>query len=207
MPVVPINEISQMVTRQGDRAPSAPLPTGGTIVARRPSSTDLERIYELSQTEISRNLASIDVVRGVFRHNPDTFWGIYFSPDANTDNAALAGFYSFLHLNEQGERALEDGSFDAVDVNLTHLATAGERPKVIYVWAIVARRMARIATFLVAKGLGKDLYGGIPIYCKPATLGGINVIKGYGFEGVRPSERGLGDLFRLDPEVPQRPAA
>ena len=79
----------------------------------------------------------------------------------------------------------------------------------MYVWALVARKVARVATVLVAKALGRDLYGGVPIYGRAATLGGVASLKGYGFEGARPSEKGLGDLFRLDPEAPQaaKPAA
>jgi len=202
-----MSEINGLMTPDGAREPSAPLPTGGIILARHPSQSDLERIYELSRSEISPNIASAEIVRAVFQHNPDTFWGIYHSADGNKANATLVGFYSFLHLNAHGAAALEQGTFDGVNVNLSQLALAGERPVYVYVWAIVARRMARIATVLVARALGKDRYGGIPIYCKPATLGGVNVIKAYGFEGIRPSEKGIGDLFRLDPEVPQRPAA
>jgi hypothetical protein len=148
-------------------------------------------------------------VQTVYGHNPDTFWGVYFLADDPSDARQLIGFYSFLHLNAAGQAALEAGTFDGVNINLGQLVGDGERPAVMYVWAIVARRMARIATVLVAKGLGKQRYGGVAIYCKPATLGGVNIVKAHGFEGMRPSDKGIGDLFRLDPEHAQstRPAA
>jgi hypothetical protein len=157
----------------------------------------------MSQTEISRTVAPFDLVKAVYKHNPDTFWGVYFSNDNTRESARLVGYYSFLHLNEVGAKALEDGTFDGLNLDFGHLVPAGMKPTVVYVWALVARKVARIATVLVAKALGRDRYGGVPIYGRAATLGGVASLKGYGFESTRPSEKGLGDLFRLDPEVPQ----
>jgi hypothetical protein len=209
MTSVSLNEVKHLASNTGLREPSAPLPAGGMLVVRHPSDDDIVRIYEMSQTEISRTVAPLELVRAVYKHNPDTFWGVYFSADNSRENARLIGYYSFLHLNESGALALEDGTFDGVNLNFNHLVRGGEKPTVVYVWALVARKVARIATVLVAKALGRDLYGGVPIYGRAATLGGVASLKGYGFESTRPSEKGVGDLFRLDPEIPQtaRPAA
>jgi hypothetical protein len=209
MASISLNEVKHLASNVGLREPSAPLPNGGLLVVKHPSDEDIVRIYEMSQTEISRTVATLDLVRAVYKHNPDTFWGVYFSPDALRENARLIGYYSFLHLNESGATALENGTFDGIDLDFNHLVRDGEKPTVVYVWALVARKVARIATVLVAKALGRDLYGGVPIYGRAATLGGVASLKGYGFESTRPSEKGLGDLFRLDPEIPQaaKPAA
>jgi hypothetical protein len=209
MASVSLNEVKHLASNVGLREPSAPLPTGGTLIVRHPSDGDILRIHEMSLAEISRRVAPIELVRAVYKHNPDTFWGVYYSPDNSREYAGLIGYYSFLHLNETGAIALENGTFDGINLDLSHLVKSGQKPTVVYVWALVARKVARIATVLVAKALGRDLYGGVPIYGRAATLGGVASLKGYGFESTRPSEKGLGDLFRLDPEVPQtaRPAA
>jgi hypothetical protein len=111
-------------------------------------------------------------------------------------------------LNDVGRFALEKGTFDPVSPRLEQLVREGERPIVVYIWAIVAKKVARVATPLVAKALGKDRYGGVPIYTSAATLGGLNTIKSYGFVNVQPSKMGLGDLFRLDGDGPEAaPAA
>jgi hypothetical protein len=182
-------------------APQAQLPDGGTIFVRHPSDEDMGNLYKLTQDEIGE-VAAREVVQAVYDHNPDTFWGVYYMPeDTPAEEARFIGYYGFLHLNPVGEKALETGAFDALNPDLAHLVKPGERPVVIYVWALVARRVARLATPLVARALGKDLYGGVPIYAKAGTLGGLATIKNYGFVSARPSDFGLGDLFRLDPEV------
>lgn len=169
---------------------------------RHPNSEEISNLYTLSQTEIGATVAPLDVVQAVYNHNPDTFWGVYYMPeDTFAEDAKFIGYYGFLHLNPAGEKALEASAFDALNPDMSQLCLAGERPVIIYVWALVARRVARLATPLVARALGRDLYGGVPIYAKAGTLGGLNTIKHYGFVSARPSDFGLGDLFRLDPEV------
>ena len=209
MASVSLNDVKHLAANVGVSEQSMALPTGGTLFVHHPSDDDLVRIYEMSQVEISREVASLNLVQAVYKHNPDTFWGVYFSPDNAREHAKLIGYYSFLHLNESGAKALENGTFDGTNLNFDHLVREGGKPTTVYVWALVARKVSRIATVLVAKGLGRDRYGGVPIYGRAATLGGVASLKGYGFESVRPSDTGVGDLYRLDPEVPQasKPAA
>ena len=203
MASVSLNDVKHLASGTGLREPSTPLPGGGMLLVKHPSDEDIVRICEMSKSEISNAVASVDLVRAVYKHNADTMWGVYFSPDETRDGAKLIGYYSFLHLTESGAAALESGTFDGTNLDFSHLVQQGEKPTVVYVWGLVARKVARIATILVAKALGRELYGGVPIYGRAATLGGVAALKGYGFEGIRPSEKGVGDLFRLDPEVPQ----
>jgi len=197
-----LSQIIYLAQNSERLAPQAQLPDGGTIFVRHPTDDDISNLYTLSQSEIGAEVAPLDLVRAVYKHNPDTFWGVYYMPeDTAAEDAKFVGYYGFLHLNPAGEKALESGTFNALTPEMSHLCHAGERPVIIYVWALVARRAARLATPLVARALGRDLYGGVPIYAKAGTLGGLNTIKHYGFVSARPSDFGLGDLFRLDPEV------
>ena len=204
-----LNAVKHLASTDPIVEPFAPLPSGGILFVRHPSDDDLLLMHELTQKEITRTTVPMQLVREVFAYNPDTIWGVYLSEDGSRQGASLIGYYSFLHLNEAGNAALEDGSFDAANPSFDHLVPEGGRPTVIYVWGLVARKVARIATVLVAKALGRERYGGVPIYGRAATLGGVASLKGYGFESTRPSEKGIGDLYRLDPELPQseKPAA
>ena len=205
MASINLNVVKHFAAGCGLTEPSAPLAAGGALFVRHPSDADIVRIHEMSQTEISRSVASLDLVKAVYKHNSDTFWGVYFDSAGSREAEELIGYYSFLHLNEAGAAALERGTFDGLDLDFDHLVSEGGTPTVVYVWALVARKVARIATVLVAKALGRERYGAAPIYGRAATLGGVASLKGYGFESVRPSEKGLGDLFRLDSEVRQTP--
>lgn len=179
------------------REPEFRLPDGSVIFVRRPSDEEFDELYRMSTAEIGTRVAPLELVRSVYRHNSDTFWGVYYIK-AGSGDVRFIGHYSFLHLNDAGRDAIENGTFNSREPNLEQLVGEGEKPTVVYIWAIVAKKVARVATPLVAKALGKDRYGGVPIYTSAATLGGLSTIKSYGFVNVRPAKEGLGDLFRLD---------
>jgi hypothetical protein len=180
------------------REPEFRLPDGSVIFVRRPPIEEFDELYSLTTSEITPNIASFELVKAVYLHNSDTFWGVYYIKADAPDEARFIGHYCFLHLNDLGRDAIESGKFNPVEPKLEHLVGEGEKPTVVYIWAIVAKKVARVATPLVAKALGKERYGGVPIYTSAATLGGLATIKSYGFVNVRPAKEGLGDLFRLD---------
>lgn len=203
-----LNDVKHFAGNSGLREASARLPDGSWLLVRHPSEDDLGCIHALGQAEISRTVAELGLVQAVYKHNRDTFWGVYRGGDAGP-NVRLVGYYAFLHLNATGLAALQSDSFDGACPAFGHLVGEGGTPVAVYVWAIVARKVARVATVLVAKALGRDRYGGVPIYGRAATLGGVASLRSYGFDNLRPSSSGIGDLYRLDPETPQahKPAA
>jgi hypothetical protein len=180
------------------REPRFQLPDGSVIFVRRPPIEQFDALYALTTSEITPSIAPLELVKAVYEHNSDTFWGVYYIKAGKPDDVRFIGHYCFLHLNDVGRDAVENGTFNPVEPKLEQLVGEGEKPTVVYIWAIVAKKVARIATPLVAKALGKERYGGVPIYTSAATLGGLNTIKSYGFVNVRPAKEGLGDLFRLD---------
>ena len=200
-----LNEIIKLASIAPRREPSVELPDGTVILVRRPSDQEIENIHDLTKTEITTSHVPLPVIKAVHKHNKDSFWGVYQAIDGTPEarqNARFIGYYSFLHLNQAGREALERAEFDGGDPDLAMLVEHGERPAAIYVWAVVARRVARIATPLTARALGKALYGGLPIYTTAGTMGGLQAIKGYGFAGAREADNGVGHLFRLDPPAP-----
>jgi hypothetical protein len=203
-----LRKIIHLAHNSERREPRFQLPDGSVIFVRQPSDEEIDHLYELSKTEISDSVAPLDLVKDVYKHNSDSIWGVYYTKANSPENVRFIGYYAFLHLNDVGRLALEKGTFDPVAPKLEQLVREGQRPIVVYIWAIVAKKVARVATPLVAKALGKDRYGGVPIYTSAATLGGLNTIKSYGFVNVQPSKMGLGDLFRLDGDGPEAaPAA
>ena len=196
-----LNDIIELTDEKPQDEPWTYLPEGGILFVRRPSDAEIANIYQLTQTEITSSSASLPVIETVHKHNKDSFWGVYQASDSTKQDARLIGYYSFLHLNQMGRDKLENGTFDATVPDLDLLVLSGQRPAAMYVWALVARKVARMATPLVAWALGAKLYGGVALYATAGTLGGLNTMKGYGFSGARPSDAGLGHLFRLDPQA------
>jgi hypothetical protein len=178
------------------------LPSGGIIFVKHPSDAEMADLYALTQVEISPDVAPIEDVLAVYNHNRDAFLGIYTADDETRKNAHFVGYYSFLHLTPQGRELLENGTLNVLHPEIQYLVPFGQRPAAIYVWAIVARKVNKYVMPLIAKALGAELYGGVPLYATAGTLGGYGAMKGVGFEGAKEKNAGLGQLFRLDAPPP-----
>jgi hypothetical protein len=176
----------------------APHPEGGLVFVRMAQPEDIETLHQLTVSQIGQQVAPLEAMQDVYRHNPETLWIIYRAPNGDKSQAQLAGYYGFLHLNEAGHKALEARTITPRKPDLSLLAAAGERPAAVYIWAIVARKLTTLTIPLVGKGLGIKRYGGLPFYATAATMGGLNGLKGYGFTGAgeEPVDE-LGGLFHF----------
>lgn len=193
------NEVIGMENILPQNEPWASHPEGGILFVRHPSDTDIDNIHMLTKTEIATSTVPLAVIKAVYKHNRDNFWGLYRATDASKTDARFVGYYGVLLLNQAGRELLERGEFDASNPDLSLLAPGGTRPAAIYVWAVVARKLTRLASPLVTMAVGSRYYFGIPIYATAGTLGGLSSLKEHGFVGARQSEAGLGGLLRLDP--------
>ena len=189
--------------------PQAPHPSGGIIFVRMPRFDEIETLHELTASQIGPNVASLEAMQDVYRHNPETMWMLFRSPTEDRADGKLAGYYAFLHLNAAGLEALENKTLRPLKPDLNLIANAGERPAAVYIWAIIARKLNLMAIPLVGKGLGVKRYGGLPFYATAATMAGLNGLKSYGFEDTsRPEDEKLGDVFKFYmPGEGDRPAS
>ncbi len=178
------------------------LPAGGIIFVKHPTDAEMADLYALTQVEISPDVAPIEDVLAVYNHNRDAFLGLYTADDESRKNTRFIGYYSFLHLTKEGLELLESGTLNVLHPDVKYIVPYGERPAAIYVWAIVARKVNRYVMPLIAKALGKERYGGVPLYATAGTLGGYSTMKGVGFEGAKDKNAGVGQLFRLDTPPP-----
>jgi hypothetical protein len=182
--------------------PWSSLPDGGICWVGRAKPEELPELYELTRKEVGENITSLETLQNMQRHNRDAVWGVYRASDNTRADTRLAGYFALLYLNAPGLEALEQGRFDGIDPDIRMVVASDTRPAAIYLWVIVVRRMTRIASWLLANALGADRYGGIPILAKAGTVGGLNALKGRGFE-AHTSQEGVGQLFRLNrPPMP-----
>ncbi len=173
-------------------------PEGGIVFVRMAREDEIETLHQLTVSQIGRQVAPLEAMQDVYRHNPESLWIIFRAPNGDKSRAQLVGYYGFLHLNEAGHKALEARTITPRKPDLSSLAAAGERPAAVYVWAIVARKLTTLTIPLVGKGLGIKRYGGLPFYATAATMGGLNGLKGYGFSGTGEEHIDeLGGLFHF----------
>ena len=193
-----LNEILNVVADRAAEEPWMQVPDGGIVYVRRARPDEIVPIHELTKQEISADVAPLSVVQDVYDRNEDSFWTVNRASDLSKTDSRLTGYIGMLHLNEQGLTRLEAGDFDAHEPDVRLIVPSKTRPAAIYVWAIIAPKVGRQATNLIAHALGAELYGGVPIFATAGTLRGMNLMKGYGFSGAGGSSAGLGQLFRLD---------
>ena len=167
------------------------------VHVRRLREDELGRAMNLVQRRLEAQVASLETVRDVLRHNPDSVWGIYRFRDRDNPNAEILGFYSMLLFNEVGATLLRRGDYDATQPQVAHLASPGERPAIVYFWALVAEGLTMAAGPLIARAMGK-LYAGVPIYTTAGTIAGLKKIKKSGYRAVIEGREGIGDVFWLE---------
>ena len=175
----------------------APHPEGGAVLFGRSLLDELPALHALTVREIGPATASLSVMQCVHQHNADSLWTVLRAAD-EAEPAQLAGYYGYLHLNKAGHAALEAGTFDARDPDLSLLAMSGERPAAIYVWAMVARKLRALITPLLPQALPKALYGDLPILARAGTIGGLKRLNEVAATEGNEDAHGVGDLFRID---------
>ena len=135
--------------------------------------------------------------RHLLEYNPDTIWGVYQTLESDAGSETLVGYLAFLMLNEDGASALKEGGLDVLHPAAALLAPSGERPHLIYVWAVVARGLGAVAVPLTTHAMG-PLYAGLSLCGTAATEAGAKAMRGFGFKPVRQNRPDVGNLFWLD---------
>ncbi|HWA30743.1 MAG TPA: hypothetical protein VG867_06585 [Rhizomicrobium sp.] len=204
------NNLGELLDLAPDKAKEEPwssLPDGGIVWVARAKEHEIPELYALTQKEVGDGITSLETLQNMQKHNRDAVWGVYRASDNSRADTKLVGYFALIFLNPPGLEALEQDRFDGIEPDMRMVVPSDTRPAAIYLWVVVVRRLSRIAGWLLANALGADRYGGIPIFAKAGTKGGLNALKGRGFS-ASDSNATVGHLFRLDrPPVPGANAA
>lgn len=126
------------------------------------------------------NVATLDCVRRVASHNPDSLWAIARKSRYDACNPVAEGFFAFLMLTAEGLRQLAAGTLDGANPDPALLAAQNERPAGIYSWAVYAPRGLAAALPLVMQKISSPLYHGIDVFARPTTEDGARFVESVG---------------------------
>lgn len=101
------------------------------------------------------------------------------------ENGKVTGMTAFFLLRSEGMRALDEGRFDTINVNLDHVCRPRETPAGGYAWGFVGitdRGAGRAVKASLA--VRETLFWALPGYTKAATDDGARLI--FGSLGFRP---------------------
>ncbi len=184
MTSVPASEKTELWGRLDDET---------SVCLRRASSHEITTLHALIAREIGGKVASLPVMVRASEINCDSFWTIVRRRDSDGRDE-IAGCYAFLFLNSRGARAIEARSFDATDPPLEYLVSTGERPVLVYMWAIVARKMLGVTFPMISQGFDSGPYGGLPVVGRAGSMGGLKALSADADAMDPPA---IGTLFQL----------
>lgn len=185
------------VNQNADKQLSWTSADGKTLLVRQLRVEELDSVYALNREQLKTEMAPKEEARHLLEYNPDTIWGVYESDDRAAEDERLVGYLAFLMLNEDGASALKHGRLDVLHPPAALIAASGERPHLIYVWAVVARGLGAVAVPLTTHAMG-SLYAGLSLCGTAATEAGAKAMRGFGFKPLHPDKPDVGNLFWLD---------
>jgi hypothetical protein len=105
------------------------------------------------------------------------------------EEGVLTALLSAFPLNAGGLMRLEEGSFDAMNLDLAMLAAPGELPAAYYGWGFAAAtKDGARAVVKASLEIHRQLYWGVPTYARAVTADGARALASIGFAPARSGE-------------------
>ena len=181
---------------------------GTFIFLAKPTLEELPVLEKMTKEKMSASITGLEVVKSVYKYNPDSLWAIYRSPSERRENPELVGYYAFLLLNEEGAAQLLDRTFDAQSPDFRLLVPEGGQPAASYLWAVIAPRLSWLTNPLMYYAFGDERYADVPWYGLVTSKSGAkSLTRRHHSEGT--SLLPMNSIFRVDftPEDRKRFAA
>lgn len=108
--------------------------------------------------------------------------------EANAITALLAAF----PVNERGLHLLQSGGFDAVNIDLSTIASRGETPAAYYGWGFAAAtKDGGRAVVKASAQIHRELYWATPTFARAVTADGLRALSSIGFQMTNSADRNL----------------
>ncbi|HWA91420.1 MAG TPA: GNAT family N-acetyltransferase [Rhizomicrobium sp.] len=150
------------------------------LVIFTPTGHAVDSLVAMARRDIP-GIADAAAVQRVVSHNPDNLWAITRRDRYDSTSPVVEGFVAFLMLNEQGLRALSDGSLDRRAPDVSLLARQHERPAGIYTWAVYAPNGLVGAIPLILEKISAPLYADVDLFAWASTPNGKRLCEALGF--------------------------
>lgn len=192
-----LGDLLDLAPEKAKEEPWSSLPDGGIMWVARAKPAELSELAALARREVGEHITSLEIMSNMHKYNRDSVWAVHRASDNTRSDPRIIGFVALIFLNKAGFEALEEARFDGLDPDMRMVVPSDTRPEAIYMWVVVLPRVSRMAGWLIANALGAERYGGVPIFATAGTVGGLNALKGRGFQPHQ-SAAGIGQLFRMD---------
>lgn len=150
------------------------------------SDAEIEAGRSLAEAKIGSAVVAVSALRGVQAITGSSVFVV-------RKGVEVTGLTAFFLLREAGLRALEEGRFDAGDVNADFVCRPNEPPAGGYAWGFAASNERAAGLVVNASVMVREaLFWNLPGYARAATEDGARVVFGrLGFTPV-PGDPSLG---------------
>jgi hypothetical protein len=145
------------------------------VYAQPASSRDIEALHAMMREQFAGKLATPEAACRVQSISPNSIWSVY---GAN----GLSGGIAFLPLNALGVYDLMRGRLDLAAPPDAAIAVRGERPSILYAWAMVARPAALFGLADVLRQLDQGRFRQVDIWANALTPSGLRMAAKMGLE-------------------------
>ncbi|MEM8787669.1 MAG: hypothetical protein AAGE76_05370 [Pseudomonadota bacterium] len=177
----------------------------------RATAQEMEVIYPRIAVSLAQHIATLNTCQNIRRRHRDNIWSIFDRRDGRQ-----IGLYAMAMLTRDGHAAVLDGTFEANDPRLSHVAATGEPVSAIYKWGVYAPKTAVAAIPLIAEQLLTPDYRDVDLYGNGSTAAGRRIMVSVGFVKAgaprtpllykyeRLAKRGLFDVAEFQPKTPTK---
>ncbi len=130
-------------------------------------------------------IASLETVARVVSHNPDTLWAIARRDRFCAMRPSAEGFIALLMLNDEGLRQLLAGTLNAVEPDMSLLASQNEKPAAVYIWFLHARGPIAAGIALLLQKISTPLLRDVDMYARAMTADGGRFLRALAFSLIQ----------------------
>jgi len=170
--------------------PQAMLAVAEAVGLAPPTLDEMRFARDMAATLMGHDVVSLETLIAVQEVQPAAT--LVFK-----EEGVVTGVSGQLLLRRSAVRAMCDGRFDALNVELDHASRAGETPALGYAWGIAAStKPGGAAVIAVGKALRATLFPRLTIFTRAVTPVGRHVaLSRYGYQPLRRPDDEL--LIRL----------
>jgi hypothetical protein len=182
--------VSQSSWSRGKEVDLVTLPPRPRIDAQCGQISDIPQLLRSAETVMGVSLAAVGAVTRIACAHPDSLWSF-------RRHGRLIGGAALLMLNSRGLTALLDDQLDLVDPPSPILASPGQRPAAVYIWAMLGTAVAAEGIAHAIVRLQQYPYEKADLFATPATDNGLRFTRGMGFQLMLGRQRALYRYVRL----------
>ncbi|HEY0546935.1 MAG TPA: SIR2 family protein [Pyrinomonadaceae bacterium] len=162
---------------------------------------EIPALREFCVKLLGNEISSVEKMIEWHDKNPDIFNILLQARAVSTESLKdIVGYYCIIPLNEEAAKLIHNENITGAMFSIDHIVPKGKKPAAIYIGGIAAEKQGKARAYIIGsivQQLSKIRSRGIPIYSRPITDEGLNLLHGYSFVPVNYASSSLNHVHKL----------